>query len=85
MRKRDMCTTARAFTYFLTHLIQKIRNNLRVLRVNDVAAWVQWANRENMCSITKLGCKEGFNKIQPKRIGEHMSEGNSYDCGGWVT
>ena len=78
IRKRGLRTAARVFTCFLKHLVQEIPNSFQVPRVNDVAALVQWANQENMCCIVELDCKEQFNKIQPKWIGEHMSEGVAF-------
>ena len=65
IRKCDLRTAARACTYFLKHLISEIPNSFQVLCVNDVAAWLEWVNRQNMMCITELDCKEQFNQIQP--------------------
>ena len=75
IRKRDLRTAARAYTCFSKHLISEIPNIFEVLRVNDVAAWLEWVNRQNMTCITELDCKQQFNKIQPTWIDNHMSEG----------
>ena len=44
--------------------VTEVPNGFQVLKVSDVAAWIEWANREQMCSITELDCKEEFNKNQ---------------------
>ena len=74
-RKRDLRIAARACTCFLKHLMIEIPNNFQVLKVNDVAAWLEWVNQQNMRSVTELDYKEQFNKIQPGWVDSHMSEG----------
>ena len=70
-----MRTAARAYTCFLKHLITEIPNRFQVLKVNDVASWMEWVNQQGMKLVTELDCKEPFNKIQPGWVDKHMSEG----------
>ena len=40
-----------------------------------MASWLEWVNQQGMKSVTKLDCKEQFNKIQLGWVDKHMSEG----------
>ena len=75
IRKCDLLMVARAYTCFWQNLITDISNSFQVLRVKDVAAWLDWVNKSGLTAficITKLDCK--FNKVQTGWIQDHMTQ-----------
>ena len=56
---------ARAFTCFLRCLCEEITAAILVLRVTDIAPWVQQLGSWGATCIGEADCKEQFNRIRP--------------------
>ena len=69
---------ARAFTCFLRCLCEEITASILVLRVMDIAPWVQHLSHWDATCMGEADCKEQFYRIQPATIVQDLRDASQF-------
>ena len=74
INKRSLRIAAGALTTFLRLVTGEIAGNFLVHRVSEVSSWFRYLDGIGAKYITKINCKDQFNKIKPAQVVNHLEQ-----------